>query len=200
MEPRPESPYGASKLAGEKVLEEWVRQAPERKLLIVRPTVVFGPGNMANMKSLIRQIDSGFYFHLGKGDNVKSIAYVENVVAATLYLRSRMKAGLAVYNYADEPQLTSRQIGDHIARYLKRRIRITVPKQLAVLMGLPFDLAIKLTGKNLPISSARIEKLGTETYFSADKIFKEGFKPRFTSIEGLGKMVAWYQQEKRAAN
>src|SRR3990170_7608132 len=46
MLPIPDSPYGASKLAGEKVLEKWASGDPSRKVLIIRPTLVFGPNNM----------------------------------------------------------------------------------------------------------------------------------------------------------
>lgn len=194
--PRPDSPYGASKLAGEKVLEKWAKEDPTRKVLIIRPTLVFGANNMANMRNLIRQIDSGIYFHLGKADNVKSIAYVENLVEATLFLMQRMKPGVHIYNYADEPQLSTREIGETIANSLNKKIRITVPKSLGILMGLPFDAVIKLTGKNLPISSARIKKLGTQTYHSAEKIFSEGFTPRYSTIDGIKKMVEWYKSEK----
>jgi GlcNAc-P-P-Und epimerase len=194
IDPVPSAPYGGSKLAGEKVLREWAAGAADRKVIIVRPVVVFGPGNTANMYSLIRQINSGLYFHLGKGDNIKSIAYVENVVKATLFLKDRIQPGVAIYNYADEPQLTTRQISEVIAAALHRKIRITIPKSLGILLGLPFDVAIKITGKNLPISSARIRKLGTQTLHSAEKIIKEGFKPNYTTIDGLKRMVAWFQQ------
>lgn len=197
LAPRPDAPYGASKLAGEKVLEAWAAENPARKVLIIRPTLVFGRNNMANMRNLIIQIDSGMYFHLGKADNVKSIAYVENVVQGTLFLIERMKPGVAVYNYADEPQLTTRQIGETIASALGKKIRFTLPRALGIMVGLPFDLIIKITGKNLPVSSARIKKLGTPTYHSAQKLFAEGFKPAFTTIQGLGKMVEWYKASKK---
>ncbi|WP_276367391.1 NAD-dependent epimerase/dehydratase family protein [Chryseolinea sp. H1M3-3] len=193
--PQPDSPYGASKLAGEKVLQKWADEAADRKVLIIRPTLVFGPNNMANMRNLIRQIDSGLYFHLGKADNIKSIAYVENLVNATLYLKNRIKPGVSIYNYADEPQLTTRQISDTIAHALNKKIRVTVPKTLGIMMGIPFDVMIKVTGKNFPISSARIKKLGTQTHHSAQKIFQEGFRPSFTTLDGLRKMVEWYKEE-----
>jgi len=195
VEPVPSAPYGASKLAGEKVLTDWAAASPNRKVIIIRPAVVFGPGNTANMYNLINQINSGIYFHLGKGDNIKSIAYVENVVRATLFLKDRIQPGVAIYNYADEPQLTSRQISEAVAAALGKKIRITVPKSLGIMFGLPFDLVIKLTGKNLPVSSARIRKLGTQTYHSARKIFAEGFKPAWTTIDGLQKMVQWYKRK-----
>lgn len=196
--PAPDAPYGASKLAGEKVLEKWAAEDPTRKVLIIRPTLVFGSNNMANMRNLIRQIDSGLYFHLGKAQNIKSIAYVENVVNATMFLMEKMKPGVAIYNYADEPQLTTRQISTIIAEALDKKIRLTVPKTLGVMMGVPFDVAIKLSGKNLPVSSARIKKLGTSTHHSAKKIFSEGFVPAFSSIDGLKKMVEWYVAEKNS--
>jgi nucleoside-diphosphate-sugar epimerase len=195
METRPDSPYGASKLAGEKVLQQWAAQDSKRSVLIIRPTVVFGPYNMANMRNLIRQIDSGVYFHLGKADNIKSIAYVENLVAATRFLMERMKPGVEIYNYADEPQLTTRQISNVIAEALGKKIRITIPKIIGITLGLPFDLIIKITGKNLPVSSARIKKLGTQTYHSAQKLFAMGFNPKYSTLYGLKKMVEWYRKE-----
>lgn len=194
MYPQPDSAYGASKLAGEKVLEKWAYEDPTRSVLIIRPTLVFGPNNMANMRNLIQQIDSGLYFHLGKAENIKSIAYVENLVKATLFLMDRMKPGVSIYNYADEPQLSAREIGNIIASALNKKVRITIPKSLGILMGYPFDLAIKITGKNLPISTARIKKLGTQTHHSAEKIFAEGFVPEYSTIEGIRKMVEWYRK------
>lgn len=196
LEPKPDSPYGASKLAGEKVLVQWAKEKPNRKLLIIRPTLVFGKNNMANMRNLIRQIDSGLYFHLGKADNIKSIAYVENVVQGTLYLLAKLPPGCSLYNYADEPQLTTREISNIIAEALSKKVRLTVPKTLGVMMGVPFDIMIKLTGKNLPISTARIKKLSTPTHHSAQKIFSEGFIPKYSSEAGLRKMVEWYKLQK----
>jgi nucleoside-diphosphate-sugar epimerase len=193
--PQPDSPYGASKLAGEKVLEGWAKEDPGRKVIILRPTLVFGPYNRANMYNLIRQIESGLYFHLGKADNIKSIAYVENVVEATMFLLKNVKTGVSVYNYADEPQLTTRLIGDTIAGHLGKKIRLELPTSIGVLLGIPFDLLIKLTNKNLPISSARIKKLGTSTHHSAKKIFSEGFNPQYSSADGLRKMVEWYKAQ-----
>src|SRR5690606_5450828 len=45
-DPAPDGPYGASKLAGEKVLTRWAEADPSRKVVIMRPALVFGPNNM----------------------------------------------------------------------------------------------------------------------------------------------------------
>jgi GlcNAc-P-P-Und epimerase len=194
LEPNPSSPYGASKLAGEEVLKKWASGNPQRSVLIMRPALVFGANNRANMFNLIKQIDSGLYFHLGKASNVKSIAYVENLVMATLYLKDKIPSGVSVYNYADEPQFSSREIADVIADALEKKVRFTFPLWLGLALALPFDIVIKLTGKNLPISSARVKKLATETQHSAKKVKQSGFQPKFTTREGLVKMVNWYKQ------
>lgn len=192
----PNNPYGASKLAGEKVLYKWAAEDPTRKVLIIRPALVFGINNTANMYKLINQINLGIYFHVGKANNIKSTAYVNNIVNATLWLLENLKTGVSIYNYADEPHLTSRTIATTISEALGKKIRLTLPKSLGIMMGLPFDLIIKATGKNLPISSARVKKLATETHHSANKIFSEGFTPEYTTKEGLQEMVKWYLSRK----
>lgn len=192
LNPTPTMPYGASKLAGEKVLERWALEKKDRRVLIIRPALVFGINNTANMYKLINQINMGIYFHVGKANNIKSIAYVENLVEATMWSLNRLSHGVTIYNYADDPHLTSRQIAETISKSLGKKIHLTLPKSLGIMMGLPFDLVIKATGKNLPISSARVKKLATETYHSASKIFSDGFNPEYTTIEGLEKMVEWY--------
>ncbi len=196
MEPNPVNPYGASKLAAEKVLEKWRDKNSNHKILIIRPVVVYGPRNVANMYRLIKQIDSGLYVNIGKAANVKSVAFVDNLVQGTLHMMQDMKTGISTYNYADEKQMSTREIGQVISAALGKKQPITLPYGLMYAMGIPFDVLIKITGKDLPISTNRIKKLCTETYHKADKIRSAGFKPNYDNKYGLEKMVEWYLQEK----
>jgi len=196
--PKPLNAYGASKLAGEQVFRAWSDENPARQALIIRPTVVFGPQNFANMYALIRQIAKRRFLQIGAGTNIKSLAYVENIVAATLHLWDRSQSErFEVYNYVDKPDLTSRSISDTIYRALGRNTPgLSVPLGLGLLLALPFDLVIGLTGANLPVSSARIKKLAaTETRFEADRIAAQGFTPPVALADGLSRMVEWYQAE-----
>ena len=64
--------YGKSKWEAEEVLREWYQKDPQnRTLVIIRPTVVFGPGNRGNVYNLLKQIASGKFLMIGKGDNKK---------------------------------------------------------------------------------------------------------------------------------
>lgn len=189
--PNPINDYGHSKLLAEGVYETWAAKDPLRKVLVIRPAVVYGERNVANMYRLIQQIRKGLYFHIGKGKNIKSIVYVKNIVAATFYLMERMQTGVHIYNYADDEQLSSREIADTIATTIGKRKLITLPYWMVYCLGLPFDLLIKLTGKNLPVSTNRIIKLCTETYHTATKIKSAGFRALYKNKEGLARMISW---------
>jgi len=191
--PAPSSDYGASKLAAENVAVKWQQEDPKREALIIRPPVVFGEGNTANMYSLIRQIDKGLYFNVGSGYVFKSACYVENLIDATLFCLERMKPGGSVFNYVDKPDLTVKQMVAVISKALgKRPPSLRLPLWLGSAAALPFDFASKITGRNFPVSSDRVLKLGTESRFPAQAIRDQGFNPKFTIEEGLQNMARWY--------
>jgi nucleoside-diphosphate-sugar epimerase len=125
---------------------------------------------------------------------VKSLSYVENLVAATLYLWPRHRDGFEPFNFIDKPDLTSAQIAAAVASSLGRNsagLRLPIGAVLA--MAKPFDLVITLTGKNLPVSSMRVRKLFLdETRFEADKLGAAGFRPPVPLREGIDRMVKWY--------
>ncbi|MDX2192890.1 MAG: NAD-dependent epimerase/dehydratase family protein [Gemmatimonadales bacterium] len=200
---RPDTPYGASKLAGERVLQQWAAADPARRALVVRPAVVFGTDNFTNVFRLIRQIHRRLFLQVGPGRNIKSLAYVENLVAAMLYLADRPARGaFEVFNACDEPHLTSRQIVAAIHRALGRgEPGAGLPLGLATTLALPFDLVTKVTGKDLGISSARIIKVAeTQTRFERTKLEAAGFRQPVPIEEGLARMVRWYLERGHALN
>jgi nucleoside-diphosphate-sugar epimerase/glycosyltransferase involved in cell wall biosynthesis len=198
--PEPVSHYGRTKWQAEQLFANWAQQDKERQCLVIRPSVTFGPGNYANMYSLIRQIDNGRFAQVGRGDNIKSISYVENLVSATMqmWLDPRyQQAGLRVFNYVDKPDLTSRQIVHAIRAALRKHgFHWTIPYWFARTLAFPADVLIRLTGMNLRISGARIRKLAREeTKFESDRIRHAGYRQEISTEEGIRRMVEWYLQE-----
>ena len=193
--PEPESFYGSSKLAGEKVLSEWSEQGGGRVALVIRPTVTFGPNNFANMYSLIRQINAGKFFFAKGSSNIKSLSYIENIVDATMFLISRKdRTSFEIYNYIDKPDLTSVEIAEYCYESLGKKMpRLKFPLWLLLLIAKPFDFIIAITGKNLPVSSARVKKLFVDqTKFEAQKIIDSGFSARVPLGEAIDKTTKWY--------
>lgn len=191
--PMPVSDYGKSKLAAEEILRKWVSRDHERQAAIIRPVVVFGPGNFANMYNLIDKIYKKRFIFAGKGKNVKSVAYVENLAEATIFLLERLKPGIETYNYSDYPQMNTEQIVRHISDYLSCRIpRFRIPLRTAMAAAGIFDILGKITGYNFPITANRIKKFNTSTVYLSDKIRKAGFCPPVELSEGFRRMAKWY--------
>ncbi len=193
--PAPDLPYGKSKLLAEKRIEQWATEDDRRQVVIVRPTVVFGPWNYANMFRLIDSVAKRRYIGVGDGRNTKSVGYVENVAEATLFLIDRMKAGVALFNYADSPHLTTGELVRCIAANLQVNVPFfRIPKSMALASAFPFDVLAKATGKDLPLTAKRIEKFTSPTHHLAERIRAIGYEPRYSIEDGIGKTVAWYMQ------
>ena len=198
--PHPVNDYGRTKLAAEGVYRAWQAAGEGRRLLVIRPAVVFGPRNYANVYRMIHQVARRRFFPVGPGANRKSMIYVANIVAAILHLWTQPPLREdEVYNCVDQPDLTSAQILTEVYRGLgRRRPRWHVPLRPAMIAAAPFDLLARLTGRNLPITSDRIRKLSAdETSFASDRLRATGYEQPVTLQEGLAEMVRWYLQEGR---
>ena len=194
--PRPVTPYGESKLAAEQAVVKWAGEDPQRMCIVIRPAVVFGPNNRANIFKLIKYVCDGKFIWVGNGENVKSIAYVENLVRATHFLIERMCPGVQILNYVDEPQMTTRELVDLIASKAGKPVpTLSIPEGIALFLARIGDGIASLTNRNFPVSAARIKKFNTSTRYSADKIRFTGFKAPYTIEEGLAKSVRWYLDE-----
>lgn len=199
-DPRPVNDYGRTKLAAEGVYRQWLAGAQGRRLLVIRPAVVFGPRNYANVYRMIDQIARRRFLPVGRGENRKSMIYVENIVAAILHLWTQPALREdEVYNCVDQPDLTSAEIVTEVYRGLgRRRPPWHVPLRAAVLAAAPFDLITRVTGRNLPITSDRIRKLAeSETSFAAERIRETGYTQPTSLRDGLAVMVRWYREPGR---
>ncbi len=186
---RPFNPYGETKLQAEGVYRNWVSEEPSRTLVIVRPTVVFGEGNRGNVYNLLRQIASRRFLMVGRGDNFKSVAYVENVAAFIAYSLS-FGPGIHVFNYADVPDMTTSELVNHVLKCLGRPPRIrSLPRPLAMTAGHVFDLVARITGRRFPISAIRIQKFCENTQLCADRARRTGFVPPYSLHHGLERTI-----------
>jgi nucleoside-diphosphate-sugar epimerase len=193
-EKHPEDPfnhYGKSKWQAEQVIKEWYDKDPERKsVTIIRPTVIFGEKNRGNVYNLLRQIASGKFLMIGKGQNKKSMAYVGNVVAFIKHRLALAEEGYHVFNYVDKPDLTMTSLLAVIEKSLKKKIpSIRIPVWLGFLGGYGFDFLAFITRKKLAVSSIRVKKFVATTQFDSSKVHSSGFKAPFTLEEGLDRTL-----------
>ena len=174
---RPFNDYGRSKLQAEGIMREWYQHGEGRTLLMVRPTVVFGPGNRGNVYHLMKFLARNPYVMIGQGRNVKAVSYVENVAAFLAWLLP-LDPGEYIYNYAD----TEFPVGT-LVRWVRQWVGrdtaplIRLPYGLAYGIGLACDSISHLTGRRLPIRAARVQKFCGPTQYSAARAMSLGFTP-----------------------
>lgn len=192
--------YGRSKWQAEQVLQEWYKAHPDRNINILRPTVIFGEHNRGNVYNLLRQLASGKFMMVGKGDNKKSMAYVGNVVDFIKFLIENKTEGYNVYNYIDKPDFTMNGLVDHVSEVLKMHIPATrIPLWLGMLGGYCFDVLAFLTREKLTVSSIRVKKFCATTLFDATKVQESGFKAPYTLREGLARTLEFEFLQKNTA-
>ncbi|MDC0972683.1 NAD-dependent epimerase/dehydratase family protein, partial [bacterium] len=192
--------YGKSKWEAEKVIKAWYDKDPEGKsVTIIRPTVIFGEKNRGNVYNLLRQIASGKFLMIGKGQNRKSMAYVGNVVAFIKHRLELAEEGHHVFNYIDKPDLTMTSLLGVIEKSLNKEIpSVRIPVWLGYLAGFGFDVLAFVTRKKLAISSVRVKKFVAITQFDATKVHSSGFKAPYTLEEGLDRTLNYEFVQQRS--
>ncbi|MES2284313.1 MAG: NAD-dependent epimerase/dehydratase family protein [Bacteroidota bacterium] len=183
--------YGKSKWQAEEILREWYNKDSENKsLTIIRPTVIFGENNKGNVYNLLKQISSGKFLMVGKGENKKSMAYVGNATTFIKYQLENIKVGYQVFNYSDKPDFSMNELVTQVEKSLNKHIpSIHFPYWLGMLGGFGFDFLSFVTGKKFSINSIRVKKFCATTQFDSSKVQASGFIAPFTINEGLHKTL-----------
>ena len=181
----PFNEYGRTKFEAEEIFRLWNTKG-NNSLIIIRPTVIFGEGNRGNVYNLFKQISSGKFLMLGKGNNKKSIAYIGNVVS---FLESCILTDqkYGIFNYIDTPNLTMNELVLQVQNKLKgkRDVGLRLPYWVGLVLGYLSDALSKLSGKNLPLSSIRVKKFAASTEFSSSKALLNQFDPPYQLNEAI---------------
>ena len=194
---RPANAYGRSKAKCEELYERYLADNPDAHLLNIRPSVVYGPDNPwnTNIFRLIDAIHRNRFLMIGRGGEVKTTSFIDNLVEAQLFLMERHGGGSGIdtYHYVDAPALTTAELVARIHALLgKRPLGLRLPLALASPLALVGDAAAALTGIDLPITSARVRKFCTSTNFSSEKVRRFGYAQPVSNDEALRRTVEWY--------
>lgn len=191
----PSTIYGQSKLAAENLVREWANAKPGRSALILRPAVVYGPGNTANLFSFVKAIARGRIFLVGNNDNIKSVISIRNLCAAVDHLLCRMSHGAEIFNLVDPRNYSVRELVAMIARALNMGWHErSIPLPVAQVVASAGDLFMRITHRDFPLTSSRLNALLETTHFSCVKLLETGFRHPQTTEEGLRELATWYRQ------
>jgi nucleoside-diphosphate-sugar epimerase len=188
----PFNEYGRTKYEAEQIYKKWQAESPStRTLVIVRPTVVFGKRNRGNVYNLLNLIATGRFVMVGKGENRKSMAYVENVAAFLLYAL-KFTPGVHIHNYIDKPDFTINTLVSQVNKALGRseKIRVRLPYFIGLIIGNFFDLIAKVFNTKFSISGIRVKKFCANSVYETN-ISETGFIPTISLIDALNSTVKY---------
>ena len=161
--PVPVSPYGASKLTAEKIHLGWQRAGKGRKVTIVRPGVVFGPGEGGNVTRMIRAVLKRYFFYMGNQQTRKAGGYVKELCHALTWVmdwQEQTDTDTALFNFSMDPAPTVEDYVNTILRVAKVQHFIpSVPYGLLLGASYPIEAVSRPLRIHQPISPVRIRKL-----------------------------------------
>jgi len=187
--PVPETPYGGSKLVAEKMHATWQSAEAGRKLLIVRPGVVFGPGEGGNVTRLVRSLVKGYFVYMGNKETRKAGGYVKelsNVFLFGIDYQNKSDDHVTVLNFSMQPTLALQQYVDSIRRVAGiRRNPFSIPRKLLLGVSYPIEGVAGIFGIKQPISPTRVRKLYRSTNIEARRLQELGYVYQYTLDEAF---------------
>lgn len=155
--PYPITHYGKSKL----LAEQYILSQPipvGKRVYILRPCMIHGPGNKGNLNLLYSLVSKGFPWPLGLFENSRSYLSIENLCFIIKELIEREDIPSGVYNVADDVPLSTNEVINMIAVSKgKKAIILNLSQTLIKMLARIGDLL------KLPLNSERLQKL-TESY------------------------------------
>ena len=162
--PLPIGPYGESKIAAEKYIQE--HMPTDKQVYIFRPCMIHGPGNKGNLNLLYNMVRKGIPWPLGAFDNRRTFTSVENICfAVNGVLTKDVPSG--IYNMGDDESFSTNELIEEICKSLGKKAHIwKLPK------GMMTGFAKIGDALHMPLNSERLRKL-TENYISSNAKIKK---------------------------
>ncbi len=167
-----------------------VKTATENQIpwFIIRPSTVYGSGmKNKSLFQLIKAIDRGIFFYIGRKQAIANYIHVDNVIEALLLCAYSSSNNYVdnVYNLSQDCLL--QEFVNTISTYLgKKNPTLHLPE-------IPVRASVKLLEKipGFPLTTSRINALTNRKRYSIDKITNcLGYKEKISIEEGLKKLVS----------
>lgn len=161
---RPEGPYGQAKAAAERE----VREANLAHGVVLRPTLVYGPGEKGNIPRMMGAVRQGRFPPIPELGNRRSMIHVADLVEFTLRAARQSQAAGGTYILTSGEAPSTRQLYDMMRRVL------SLPPSRRSLPGLMLkggavagSMAGLICGRKLSLNLVTLEKLTGSAWYSA---------------------------------
>ncbi len=156
-----------------------------KKVYVLRPCMIHGPGNKGNLNLLYQLVNKKIPWPLGAFENRRSFLSIDNLAYCIVrLLHEPVPSG--VYHLADDEPVSTNELIGLIARSKGRKAKIWyLPKGFVMVIARMGGIL------HLPLNTERLQKL-TESYVVSNKKIKQavGIKNMpVTAYEGLTKTL-----------
>jgi nucleoside-diphosphate-sugar epimerase len=190
--PAPITPYGDSKLESERV----VASTPGLIWTILRPAVVYGPGDRA-LLPLFKCAQIGLMPLVGRASAAYSFVHVSDLVSAIEAAVGSASSGDTLFVAHPEPA-SARAIIEHVRQAVGRRaLVVPVPDLLLWVAALAGEVGGAIRGRPLVINRRRYAELASEGFVCRVDRLRErlGVVATIDLPEGLVQAAEWYRRE-----
>lgn len=159
--PAPSMPYGQSKLVAENTHKDWAERSSGR-LSIIRPGVVFGPGEKGNVTRLVGEMLKRQRAIRIRPDQVKAGIYIEELLSIIHWLRAQPMAasGYHLVNGVTGIPITFNAYGEALGQLKNfERNPFMVPEALLKLAASTLTPVSRLFPASSKLHPRRITKL-----------------------------------------
>lgn len=170
--------YGLSKIEAEALLQKWCAQH-NVVCTILRLPLLVGENPPGNLGAMIRAIEKGYYFNIGRGKARKSMVLAEDV---SNFIPKIATIG-GTYNLTDGHNPSFFELSTVIAKQFQKSTPMSMPLIFAKTIGLLGDFL----DSEAPINSLKLKKITADLTFDDSKARAMGWSP--------SSVLDWYKNK-----
>jgi nucleoside-diphosphate-sugar epimerase len=187
----PRTLYSGTKVEAEMRARRVARELP-LELTIVRPTIIYGPGDRAGMlNKMAGMIRASTYRIVGSGDNVLHHTHVDDIVEGTWLACTRPQAAGEHFILAGPETTTLAELSELVARAVGRplprgRIPIAVARAVATAVDAAAQNGVAFTTREPPVNHEKLDVMTLPIAFDSSKARRLlGYAPAVGYEEGV---------------
>ena len=181
--PEPVSPYGRTKAEAEKL----VFGSGLPHTVVLRPVMVYGPGEKGNLPRMVNAVRQGRFPPLPDTGNHRSMVHVDDVIGAMLLASRTPQAAGRAYIITGKDAPSTRQLYDAIRTSLGMpAVDWSVPLWMLRAAAFFGSLIGGLLDRRMPLDCSTLEKLTGSAWYSSERAASEiGYRPSHGVIDWL---------------
>jgi len=191
--------YGKSKKMGEDLVNAAGQMAREggMETVIIRPPWFYGPGQPPRQTLFFTMIKNGKAPIVGSGQNLRSMAYIDNICQGLMLCERTAAASGKTYWIADSQPYTMNQIVDTIEKLLETEFNLPVAHKRMKLPDIASDVALLVDQvlQKLGLYQQKfhvLSEMNKNIACSIDTARRElGYNPQISLEEGMRRSIAY---------